>query len=470
MRRINEIVGDMDEDKFLMKAYMSFRFFVERVLGLDVKDFHVEWIDMIEKNDRVAVVAPTGHGKTEILGVAYPLWLATFRENQWILIVTNITSNAIKILERIKEKIKTNEFLQKLIPDDRKSTWSKTEIQTSTNCRFFVRACTYNVRSLPVHLVIADEVSGFDKDVWKTAISTRVMSVKGKIVAISTPETETDLIMELTDQDISPTYIGKRYKACKLDETGEIIEESVLWPERFSKEYLEQIREEIGDHAFSQQYLCDPVPSGSSVVSRDDLMEAFDDSRILLNRPSKSKTYRIGIDFAISQLRPRAATVAVVVTEEDGKAVITDARRMKGMGIEAQEVALENLYKRWSPTKMNVDASTFGQGFVHDLKKLGMPIYGYTFSAETRMKLLTNLARMFGQRNIVIPHNFTDQRTSNLMGQMIKEIDHMGWAETPGGAPTIKSYGKTDDMVMALALAVYDFRKSEEFVTHIRTG
>jgi len=65
--------GMSSKEGFLTQAALSFEFFVEYVMRTDeekkilLKGFHREWIKAIEENSRVAVVAPTGHGKSLVL-------------------------------------------------------------------------------------------------------------------------------------------------------------------------------------------------------------------------------------------------------------------------------------------------------------------------------------------------------------------------------------------------------------------
>ena len=453
--------GMSSKEDFLTHAALSFEFFVEHVMRTDeekkilLKDFHREWIKAIEENNRVAVVAPTGHGKSLCLCVCYICWLLAFRRNIHVLLITNIDTNAKMHLSRIKSSILANEFLLNLMPHAHRKTWSKSEIETTNGGRVYIRACTENVQGIHVNLIVADEVAQFDKQVYYGPITTRVNAKKGKIIAISTPSTETDLIMELTSPNSG--YVGFRYSACELDDEDNIIPESILFPEKFSVEYLNTLRQP-SEHAFSLQYLCNPVPRGSALVSRESLIASYDDNRRLMTAPITGERYWIGVDFAIRQHKPQAATVAIVVKEEGDKIVIAHAVRMKGMGQEAQEDVLEQLYKTWQPYIMNVDSSTFGAGFAEELTSRGCLIKGIPFHPEQRMKLLMNLARLFETKKIVLPHDLTDPTTSRYITQLIKELDRMVWGETKSPTfpkTTIKSVGTTSDMVMALC---YDDR------------
>ena len=466
MRTLEEIYQGMDEQVFIARAQSDFKFFCKRVMTIDIENgigpveiepFHEEWIAAIENNDRVAIVAPTGHGKSVIFSISYACWLLAFKENVSILIVTNQESNAKYHLRRIKSAIDDNAFLQRLKPlTGRSKSWSKTEIETTKGGHVMVRACTENIQGLHVDYIIADEVAAFDKSVYYGPVSSRVNAKKGKIAAISTPKNETDLIMELTNPDKNTGYIGMRYKACEIDVEGAIIPESILWPEKYSVEYLEKKKREMLDYDFSLQYLCDPVPKGSALVTRKDLMAAFDRDRILMQTPIQGRKYYMGVDIAVAQSKPTAATAIFTLVEEEGRLVIAHVRWMRGLGIKTQETIIEQEYLKWKPFKpINLDSTTIGISFTQELRNRGVLINPVVFTPDRRMEMLKNLTRMFGQGKIVIPWNLEDPFTSRMMKQLIKELERMVWSVTPQGKTTIKKVGTTNDMVMALALACY---------------
>jgi len=63
---------------------------------------------MIQKNKRVAIMAPTGFGKTEILGRAFCLWTAFIEQDKEMCIVSKTLPQARKVLSEIRECIESN--------------------------------------------------------------------------------------------------------------------------------------------------------------------------------------------------------------------------------------------------------------------------------------------------------------------------------------------------------------------------
>ena len=67
MRTLEDIFQGEDEQQFLLDCRFDFGKWVTRVLGYDYKWFHREWIEALLSKKRIAILAPTGFGKTTIL-------------------------------------------------------------------------------------------------------------------------------------------------------------------------------------------------------------------------------------------------------------------------------------------------------------------------------------------------------------------------------------------------------------------
>ena len=93
-----------------------------------------EWFQLVQNNNRVSILAPSGFAKSTVLGIAYPLWLALNCRNKQIMIVSKTLPQSIRILEIIRTIIEDNELLLGLKPKDASVTWSKQAIRTTTGC------------------------------------------------------------------------------------------------------------------------------------------------------------------------------------------------------------------------------------------------------------------------------------------------------------------------------------------------
>lgn len=455
-----EIIKDDDPLTFFTKCKLSFKFFAERVCDKDIQPFHLEWIKAVEENNRVAIEAPTGFGKTTLLGILYPLWRIWNNKNQQFLIVSNTLPQSTKILTEIRHYIEDNAILAKLIPKHSES-WTKTELFTSNNCRFYCRPYSINLKGFHVNYILADEASSFiDHKIYFDYLVTRATAKKGKVVAISTPEHIADLMERLR---VNSEYWFKRYTA--------IVDGKSLWPTQFSLERLEKIRREIGDAAFKREYMCDPsAPSENAIFLPSDIEQCFAYSKKFEMRSSGGAVF-IGCDFAIAS-GPRADYDAYIVLERLGEyATILHGEIHKGMPIAGKVMRLEQLNEIYKPTRIIVDESSIGKAIVEALREKGIPVEGADFSSKNRANMLINLKKLIDDKKLIIPRNADDALTMTFTNRLIGEL--VKFAEVRSEKTRVLSYQSTgahDDTVMALALACKGITSQKKYVDFIAIG
>jgi len=461
MRTIQEITNGEDQTSFLMKAYLNPKFWCERVFGLDLADFHEEWLNMISENQRVAIIAPTGFGKTEILGIAYPLWLVWFNTNKEILIISRERDQSTKILERIQKAIEDNELLKQLIPE-KKDTWTKTEINLSTGCKIFCKS--YNqketLKSFHVDYLLCDEAASYeDPSIFFRYISTRVMAKKGKLVCISTPVSIIDLMAQLLDNE---EYTSGRYPCMKNGNS--------IWPNRFSNERLAQIKREIGTSSFEREYMCNPRAEEEDALYPPNLVTDCFEYNTKFRRETTGGDVIIGCDFAIAS-GPRADFDAYIVIEKVGNvSMIIHGERHKGINIKAKVMRLEELYRNYNPKRMIVDESQVGHAVIEELMSMGIPIEGADFHPNSRNSRLVTLRKVIEEKKLSIPRDKEDPLTMTFTDVLIEELIKFKEIRTKAQTKTYQSTGAHDDTVMALSLAVAGAQKFKEYVDMVAVG
>ena len=192
MRTIDDICKGESLDKVLLKAAVDPGYFMERVLGYEYKpkDFHIEWFNAFLNNKRSCIVAPRGHGKTEVLGVAFFCYIALFKQNKTMILISKTLDMSKEIMRRVKNTIDNNELLLSLKPDRYENIWTKTEIHTSTGCILICRPYGKNIRSWHVNYVLLDEAAFYeDKSSFYFDILPVVNTHDGNLMVISTPQT-----------------------------------------------------------------------------------------------------------------------------------------------------------------------------------------------------------------------------------------------------------------------------------------
>jgi len=426
-----------------MKCRVDPKFFISRVLGYEVKDFHLEWFNAFRFNKRSVIVAPRGFGKTEITGVVFFLWIAMFERDKTMIIVSKTKDMSKEILNRIRRHIETNELLYALRPEKAELTWTKTELHTTTGCRCIVRPYGTNIRTWHVNYLLVDEAAYYeDKSSFYFDILPVVNAYDGHLMVISTPQSMTDLVAELSKK---PMYYYKKYSA---EQNGK-----ALWPERFPLSKLRQIKKEQGELKYMREYLCEIVTSETAIFPPDLIMKACDDNEIMRMSGDSDGVYYFGADFAMAA--QGNYSVFIVLKKIGNKLKVEYIQRPeRGTDAKIQEQMIKDIYKKFPIANGYGDIGSFGTVIVNDLIADGINIKGFDFH-KRKNDLILNLRKKFENNQIVIPTSHEDPYTKAMSDILIKELSEIIPVQTKTGKETYKGCGAHDDTVMALALAVW---------------
>jgi hypothetical protein len=474
MRTLKEIYNGLTETQFQAKL-ADFKFFTEQVIGWQVKPFHLEWFNMAEKNRRIAIQAPTGFGKTSILGTAYCLWRAIRETGKEFCIVSKSLPQSTKVLSSIKETIEDNEYLQQLIPKGRPvGMWcSATMMDLATSCKIFCRPYSENIKGIHVDYVLGDEVASYDDpSIWYRFVVTRTNAKNGICVAISTPDNISDLMQELL---CNPEYVGKSYPAESPVGTS-------IWPEHFPMSKLNKIKNEIGIAAYEREYMCNCKAEVENAVFPPHLVvECFELNQGFKMSPQDGYTV-IGADFAIAS-GPRADFDAYCVINKFGpKSAILYGEVHKGFTIAAKVARLKELYhtyqkklteeeeknpdlvKNASTIKFVIDPSSVGQAVLEVLRSEGYRVEAGKFDYINRNMMIINLRQMIENKDLIIPRHAEDESCQKFTDTLIRELISLMETKSKNGQISYQTKGPHDDTVMALAMACYGVSQQKEML------
>jgi len=461
MRTMEQILKGDSIDAFYLRGKKDPAFWIERVFGWHIKPCHREWIDLWRRHDRVCIVAPTGFGKTCIFGVGIPLWILYYKPGSEVLVISKIMEHATKLLERNKDMILKNELLRELEPEERlKVTWTKTKIETANGSRLFCRPYTESIKGFHLNYVVADELASYaNHDIFFRYVLTRVTAERGKLVGITTPESETDIPHKLLENKQFVTrfypamksrkYEGRKgfdspiYKRMKYGES--------IFPELYPPERLAEIRESMGSIKFDREYMVDTLAVEDALFPPNMVLNCWDD-KIDFSDNVEGACY-IGCDLAYSTGKDADYTVFVVVDNVGAAAVVRRIVRMRGVAIPIQRKELIKLSETFHPKAVLIDESLFGSNFIQDLRMQGLRAVGCRFDYKRRINYLMNLRRIIEERKIIFPHK-PGSRAEHLTDELYKELTAMRKVKTQSGITSYQSSAAHDDMVMALALAV----------------
>lgn len=468
MRTKEEIFGADDPQEVLMSCSPmigeeGFKNWCERVHGLQIKPFHLEWIRALETQKRVGIFAPTGFGKSTVFVIAYPLWKMWYNNYKQFLIVSTSMPQSTTLLQRVKQEIMDNELLKELVPDIKYQIWNKTELNTSTKCKMFCKPYGENIKSYHVDYVLCDEAASYkDWSVFFKYVITRATAKKGTVACISTPEGEGDMMAAKLRGNQEWWF---RTYSC-YDETGESI-----WPERFSKEWLHAREMELGMAAFSLQYKCDtkvclddpdvqPFPF-RLVVANSDPKEKFEKEAI------PGEIYYAAYDPAFSITGDYHAII--VARKTDDKIRIARIYRFKSSPEEAEAV-LKAMNFKFRPVKLVIDTSSGGVMVMQSLMKLNLPCVAFPFIHESRNAGFRATIQEFHKGTIIIPTSDECSDTKAMTDVLYSELTHIIREKTPRGLPTYVSKTKNDDVAMAFLMLIKTLVDEAPFLPYFRTG
>jgi len=336
---------------------------------------HLEWWELFcNKHPQVAISAPRNHAKSTALTYSYTLACVLFRERSYVLIVSDTVSQASQFLNDIKQCLAENEQIRSLfkIKEFLKDTEDDIVVLCEDGHMFRIQAkgAEQKLRGLKWNnkrpdLILCDDLEN-DEIVmnkerrekfrrWFYGALLPCKSVSGIIRYVGTilhTDSMLESIMPKPYQKgtiVTPlkTYTEKRNSWISVKYRAHTDDfKSILWPERYTKDYFiakrnEYLEQGIPD-VYSMEYLNIPIDESVAFFKRRDFVHMTEEDK------KKKLNYYITADLAISQAEHADYSVFIVGGMDENrtlfiKEVIRD--RLDGREIVDMILTLENLYK-----------------------------------------------------------------------------------------------------------------------------
>ena len=466
MITLTDIAQGEELISLIARCRYDFKLFCDRIIQvnplgqpLDIQPFHEKWANLFKSNKRTCILAPRTSGKTLVLGVLFPLWIAFYEEGKHFLIISSNLNNSKDIVRNIRSYINTNELLGTLCSKgEREGSWTKTQIVTSTNCMIQCRAFSGNVRGSHTSYLLVDESGTFtDIDIYRRVIVPVVNAANGNICAIGTKEHSMDL---LGDLEKNSEYVYESYSAIK--ENGK-----PLWESRFPLAMLEKRKREMGESAFASEFLGEAREETLKIFPPSKIVNAYDDKLEFSLTADKERECYLGIDLARSPTGDYS--VYSVIEKVKDKFILIYQRRTRGANYKSQLAEVLDIVNDFNVKGGLVDSSQWGDSFTDELQSQGAPLYGQGFDARARGLLISNLIRLFDEGRIVIPRNKDSGYTTEMVDVLAKELSHMILDNTKTGLKTYRSTTSHDDTVIAMTLACKAADQDSRVITHIES-
>ena len=454
MRSISQILknsgySENNMETFWSRCYFDFLFFAEHVLGFQIADYHREWYVLAEKYPRLCIEAFRGSGKTYFFA-GYYLWKSIFQAPRETLIISKRETQAKQVLKIVKVMIQANDILKQFVPENRDATWRATELELINGSIFYCKPYNESVRMWHPDDVLCDEIGEYeDKSIFHTAVLGTVQIKRGRLIAIGTPKSESDLLAELKTND---EYYCEMYPAIK--------DGLALWSQKYSllnydndtQKSLMKIKREMGELPFAQEYMLIPISSANSLFPMEILKPNIADKEGFLPHGRKDERYYLGYDVART---PKGDYVVMVVigVNADRKRIVY-AKRFRGT-FEEQIDELKKIYRDFQPVKCVVDATGLGDKQARDISGLFTGVEMLKVTYDNKINMYTDLRREFENFNLILPNSQDDQAYS-FTQQLIKELNQIALKMDlrPGQTTRPKFHsGKHDDCADGCAFA-----------------
>ena len=441
-------------------------------INLRSSKFHSRLIEIVEsgENDRISILAPRGHAKSTWLSIVYPIWKIVNNREIKIIIVSDTGDQAESYLRSIKDEFEANE---RLINDfgafhekpksGSPNVWKAHDITVARSLRskeptIICAGTGKRIVGRRADVIIVDdplndENTENEKQRKKTlrwfrkTLTPIVNPDTGKIIVIGTRKHPDDLHRELGKSRIYKQYV---FRAFGKDD------QSVLWPERWSKERLMREKAEIGSLVFAQEYQNEAISEETSYFRREWIERCYNAGSQPQKHYTGGKPVFTGWDLSLIADRARAeendSDYTVGITMElgdDGTRNILDIYRERGITPSQIIDVITSKAARFNPTLITIENNLFQCLYEQQLiSTTDLPIVGHTTGREKMdvFKGVPSLSVLFENGKYRIPRG--DEQSVELTDVLTNELVGLG----------IETH---DDTVMALWIAECGIRQKK---------
>ena len=366
-------------------------------LRKEIPPFHGEIYKALGDDSlkRVLIAAPRGTAKSTTTSLVYPLWKVAFKpstEDLFIVIISESQAQSINFLSRIKYHLThSNSFLEMFgdFGPNTATRWTNTDVVLANGARIIAVGTGQRVRGFiegdtrPNLIIVDDYESELNANTpearaknkkWMTEAVIPSLSDDGKLAMIGTVISEDCFLYWAKDSDAWKTL----WYAIE-DEDGKS-----LWPARFPRERIAQIKKEfdsIGNlNGFYQEYM-NIAQSPDNAPFKPEWMKTheYDYERIkgiscLTKQAGQDKIIvpveiYCGVDPASSlALRADYFVISVIGIDKDDNRYIVDLVRGKFPPSEQPDIIIDT-FKKYRPKRMKIETTGYQEALRDAVRK-----------------------------------------------------------------------------------------------------
>lgn len=275
------------------RALNDFFYFSKYVFGnIDLTDMHEELCEFATKpGNRKLVLEPRGSLKSSVITQSYVLWRLVREPNLRVLIDSEEYARAKDFVKAIKAVIEQNENFRSLFGklDRNKNkqspwTWTENAFTIATRTKFTPEPnvmCMgldstrvgYHFDLIIMDDMVSDQNTKTDAQLKKVVdhyqLMLSILDPGKEMIVIGTRWHFADLYGYLMKKDEERVKKGRRPQWRKLIRSAVRKDGSLLWPERMTRAFLHDMRDEQGTYKFSCQYLNDPTGGEDAAFKKE---------------------------------------------------------------------------------------------------------------------------------------------------------------------------------------------------------
>jgi hypothetical protein len=437
---------------------------------------HLEWDDLVNKHNRLNILAARDHGKSHFFTVAFSIWKAGYNAPGSEGVIFSATQpQAEEFLGKIKTELLSNPKLAHLVPYTGTRFWSAKKITLRNGS--VIRCAGFGVKVRGGHpdWCVCDDILN-DDDIYSETIRRRnidyfLSAIAGmvhrrkQLIVVGTPMHQADLYAVLKT---SGEYECREYPA--LNRQG-----VPLWPERYSMEDLEAKRRELKSEArFAREFLCQALSDEASLFPS----KLFEGPEVrvpfVLGLPGEYWEKRgclryTGVDIALSaETGGDYFVIFTVAVEENGTRWLANIRRGKGWSFIRQIDEIKEEHYLMRPEMIHIEANQMQRVWTDEVvRTTDIPVRKFFTTGIGGSQPLNSWKK--GATSIAVNKNHIDRgvpsmrmslehrkwriprgdaRSIELTDLWIGEMGAMGWINGK-----VQSVAEHDDLVLACWMA-----------------
>lgn len=206
----------------------------------------------------------------------------------------------------------------------------------------------------------------------------------------------------------------------------------------YTKEEIELIKQNIPELAFQQNYMAEFLDGAGSVFRNiANCTRGFP-----VEKGTPGVSYMMGVDLA------KYEDFTVITVGHNGNVVYKEKFNKLEWGFQKQRIV--DVWNKFNRPRIIIDSTGVGDPIYDDLKKAGLNIESYKFTAESKKELVLNLAMALENETIHFP----------FYQDLIDELELYEYNISKSGNVSYNApEGFHDDNVISLALLNYAMRQ-----------